>query len=445
MRTRSNSNLQDEPITHHIHTFDSGIGGMFTAYAIRGFIQSSMESEEDNTVKELAQRGHFFKVTHFGDTKNAPYGYRSNEEIRALTSNAVNHSLNEGADLVFIACNTASTQYDGVKEDIGEEKASKVISIIDQSTQELINKTSEALEEGNDKCGLSIFSTKATINSRVYPKDYLKKLKQDTRFADAQIKQHYHRSPFNDDNEGRSYTKTKIGISSSGEREKIIYLNQYAPHPWVTSIENGMENEEKQQLINKDIKSYVETFGKQTSPTEPIGLFCTHYPALEGGIKEAFEDHERTPSFITQGDLMQQVFEERLKDDRYQKLLREPKRYGMEACNDIYNKKCQTITYNITGENIAESQESIRNMFGDEGISIEAFSYDTPIVGAHTASLLNEPHKTNHKRKNSDSSSIELSTGKRSRSSSIVSGASTPTRSFSERLNITDSPRKLTP
>lgn len=45
----------------------------------------------------------------YGDSKNAPYGSRSTEEIYHLTANVVDNLLEQGVKAVVIACNTASS------------------------------------------------------------------------------------------------------------------------------------------------------------------------------------------------------------------------------------------------------------------------------------------------------------------------------------------------
>ena len=42
------------------------------------------------------------------DRENAPYGHRSGDEIRELTKNGVQRLFDRGADVVILACNTAS-------------------------------------------------------------------------------------------------------------------------------------------------------------------------------------------------------------------------------------------------------------------------------------------------------------------------------------------------
>ena len=46
---------------------------------------------------------------YFGDSKHAPYGVKSREEIRDLTFKAVEFLLSKGAKGIVVACNTATS------------------------------------------------------------------------------------------------------------------------------------------------------------------------------------------------------------------------------------------------------------------------------------------------------------------------------------------------
>lgn len=48
------------------------------------------------------------RLVYLADTKHVPYGCRSDDEIRALTAQAVNWLYAQGCKLVVVACNTAS-------------------------------------------------------------------------------------------------------------------------------------------------------------------------------------------------------------------------------------------------------------------------------------------------------------------------------------------------
>ncbi|MBR1585909.1 MAG: glutamate racemase [Clostridia bacterium] len=73
-----------------IGMFDSGVGGV---------------SVLREAVRQLPGEDFLF----FGDTKNAPYGTKSREEVLALARRAVEELLSRGAKAIVIACNTATS------------------------------------------------------------------------------------------------------------------------------------------------------------------------------------------------------------------------------------------------------------------------------------------------------------------------------------------------
>lgn len=72
--------------------FDSGLGGISVLHEAR---------------RVLPNENFLF----FGDSKNAPYGPRPLEEIRALTAAGIGRLLDRGVKAVVIACNTATSAY----------------------------------------------------------------------------------------------------------------------------------------------------------------------------------------------------------------------------------------------------------------------------------------------------------------------------------------------
>ena len=72
--------------------FDSGVGGISVLHEAR----------------RLMPNAHFL---FYGDNKNAPYGPRGLEEIRALSAAATGVLLNRGVKAIVIACNTATSAY----------------------------------------------------------------------------------------------------------------------------------------------------------------------------------------------------------------------------------------------------------------------------------------------------------------------------------------------
>src|ERR1700753_3846841 len=72
-----------------IGIFDSGVGGLTVLRALRARMPRA-------------------DVVYFGDTKHAPYGNRSREDIVSLTKDAFALLRREGADSIVSACNSVS-------------------------------------------------------------------------------------------------------------------------------------------------------------------------------------------------------------------------------------------------------------------------------------------------------------------------------------------------
>ena len=72
--------------------FDSGVGGISVLHQAR----------------RLMPNEHFL---FYGDNKNAPYGPRPLEEIRALSARGIGRLLDRGVKAIVIACNTATSAY----------------------------------------------------------------------------------------------------------------------------------------------------------------------------------------------------------------------------------------------------------------------------------------------------------------------------------------------
>lgn len=74
-----------------IGVFDSGVGGKTTLTEIQKVLPDA-------------------KTVYFGDSKNCPYGEKSQNELIKITSEIVERFTRAGATMVVIACNTATTQ-----------------------------------------------------------------------------------------------------------------------------------------------------------------------------------------------------------------------------------------------------------------------------------------------------------------------------------------------
>ncbi len=77
-----------------IALFDSGLGGLSVLIEIRNILP------EENYI-------------YFGDSRNAPYGERTAEEITKLSDTIVGSLIERDVKCVVIACNTATSRAAG--------------------------------------------------------------------------------------------------------------------------------------------------------------------------------------------------------------------------------------------------------------------------------------------------------------------------------------------
>lgn len=120
--------------------FDSGIGGLTVAHAIRKVLP--LES-----------------IIYFGDTAHLPYGDKSAAAVQAYSVKIADVLLGMGCKVIVIACNSASSAaYELLKEYVG--KRAMIINVIDPMVDYLSN------HYENRKVGL--IGTRRTVDSGVY-------------------------------------------------------------------------------------------------------------------------------------------------------------------------------------------------------------------------------------------------------------------------------------
>lgn len=125
-----------------IGIFDSGIGGLTVASAIR---------------KALPDES----FVYFGDTAHLPYGEKSPERIRTYASEITNFLLARNCKAVVIACNTASAHAYSTVARICTSQV-PVINVIDPVARYV----SRNFPSGS----IGVIGTKGTIQSRIYVK-----------------------------------------------------------------------------------------------------------------------------------------------------------------------------------------------------------------------------------------------------------------------------------
>jgi len=123
-----------------IGLFDSGVGGLTVANAIR----QSLPNE---------------KLIYFGDTQHLPYGDKSPETIQNYSKRIAEFLLEKKCKAIVIACNTASAHAHQTVLSIANDNA-LVLDVINPVVEHVV-----AYAKSNT---VGIIGTKGTINSHTY-------------------------------------------------------------------------------------------------------------------------------------------------------------------------------------------------------------------------------------------------------------------------------------
>lgn len=196
-----------------IGIFDSGIGG----------------TSIWNAIHELLP---YEKTIYLADSKNAPYGQKSKEEIITLSMKNVDFLINMKCKLIVVGCNTATTNA------IRELRAKYDIPFIgiEPAIKPAVTHSKTQI--------IGILATQGTLNSELFNKT------------------------------AEKYQDTKI-IEQVG-------------HGLVQLIENGeIESLEMTQLL----ESYLQPMIKAN--IDYLVLGCSHYPYLIPQIKKILPEHIR--------------------------------------------------------------------------------------------------------------------------------------------------------
>ena len=130
----SEQHVNDRPIG----VFDSGVGGLTVARAIRDMLPNE-------------------SMIYVGDTAHTPYGPRPIAEVRRYALDILDGLVAQGVKMLVIACNTASA---AMLRDAHERYDVPVVEVIGPTVRSAISITR------NQRVGL--IGTQGTIQSRVY-------------------------------------------------------------------------------------------------------------------------------------------------------------------------------------------------------------------------------------------------------------------------------------
>lgn len=122
-----------------IGIFDSGVGGLTVAHAIKQILPGE-------------------NIVYFGDTAHLPYGDKSAEAIRSYSRRITEFLLEHNSKVILIACNTASASaFEYLKKEF--ENRAIILDVIDPVVNYLQNRKLNKI---------GVIGTKLTINSGAY-------------------------------------------------------------------------------------------------------------------------------------------------------------------------------------------------------------------------------------------------------------------------------------
>lgn len=126
-----------------IGIFDSGIGGLTVANAIRKILPNE-------------------QLIYFGDTAHMPYGDKSPEAVKFYSLKIAKFLLDKKCKMIVIACNTASAHaFHELVHFLGDQVP--IINVIDPVV--------DLMAKGNDK-KIGVIGTKSTIRSDIYARKF---------------------------------------------------------------------------------------------------------------------------------------------------------------------------------------------------------------------------------------------------------------------------------
>lgn len=218
-------------IMKKIGIFDSGYGGLTVFNSIR---------------RELPQ----YDYIYLGDNARAPYGTRSFDIVYAYTLQAVEKLFDMGAELVILACNTASAK---ALRNIQQRDLPRIAP--EKRVLGIIRPSAEVIGQYSHTQHVGIFGTSGTVDSGSYP----------------------------------------IEI---GKIWPHINVHQQACPMWVPLVEN---NEYDSDGADYFVKKYVMQLMAQSDKIDTIMLACTHFPMLQNKIKQYLPSGVQ---LLSQGDIV---------------------------------------------------------------------------------------------------------------------------------------------
>ncbi len=197
-----------------IGVFDSGVGGLTVLRAL---------------LERIPQADYLY----FGDTARLPYGSKSASTVAHYAVGAVRYLQEQGADLLVIACNTATAL---ALDEIKRAAAVEVVGVVEPGA--------EAAEAATHKRNVVVIGTEATMSSHAYR---------------------------------RALEARKVSV-----REKACPL-------FVPLVEEGWVEHRVTEQVAKIYLS--EAFSGDARDADVLVLGCTHYPLIKPLLRRVVPEH----------------------------------------------------------------------------------------------------------------------------------------------------------
>ncbi|HAS81011.1 MAG: Glutamate racemase [Candidatus Nomurabacteria bacterium GW2011_GWE1_32_28] len=248
-----------------IGIFDSGLGGLIIAKAIRKVMPE-------------------YDYVYLGDTKRVPYGNRSHEAIYEFTREAVDYLFKkEDCAIIIIACNTASARALRriQQEYLVEYNATR--RLMGDYERKILGVLIPAAEEAARYKRVGILGTLGTVNSNSFPNEIQKinlekkkKLEKNNYLSFFQHTQHCISKPYSGSSAGCEKGANTYFLDEIENDTKVF---QNSAPLLVPLIEEG-----EKVLAVQFIKKYLKTL--QVKKLDALVLGCTHYPFYKKEIKK---------------------------------------------------------------------------------------------------------------------------------------------------------------
>ena len=254
--------------------FDSGFGGL-------------------TILKEVEKLLPEYSYIYLGDNARAPYGSKSSTEIYEHTVAGVEELFRQGADLIVLACNTASAvALRKIQQELLPTKypGKKVLGIIFPTAEEA-DKFSQTKQ-------ICLWATEMTVQSNAYPAEIIK--------IDPEVK-----------------------------------LTQLACPLFVPMIETGeITGAKLESIINEYIRQTIEL----NPQTDTVVLGCTHYAIIEAEIRRLLPFKIK---LVTQGQIVAKKLKQYLSNhpEIETKLDRESKKVFLTTKKSAQVKRLTELFY----------------------------------------------------------------------------------------------------